>query len=112
MSRASADPAGVLHYSELGTKGRNRLFFERCLKENLLRSLEGLPVGPLRSLTGRLILELKAPLNPTLRAALEERLGSVIGLAHFAFVDRIGDGDFEALTQRVVELARALPRRS
>ena len=42
----------LIHYAEIGLKGRNRAHFERRLRDNLEAALVGLPVGTHRE--GRL----------------------------------------------------------
>lgn len=71
----------VIHYHEIGLKGRNRSFFERALVRNLERALSGLHHDAPRRLPGRLLV----PLAPEAdRALITERLGAVFGVANFA----------------------------
>ena len=52
----------VFHYKELALKGRNRPWFIQLLVRNLKTALAGLPVRAVRSIMGRVDIEL-AP-NP------------------------------------------------
>jgi thiamine biosynthesis protein ThiI len=70
----------AVHYGELALKGRNRPRFEQRLAANLARALA--PIGPVRvrSLYGRLLLEL--PEGAPFEAA-RERLARCYGIAWF-----------------------------
>jgi len=75
----------VVHYKELALKGRNRPWFIRLLVRNLKTALAGLPVVAVRSMMGRIEIEL----GPA--AAWDEvraRLGRVFGVANFSAAGR------------------------
>jgi thiamine biosynthesis protein ThiI len=69
----------VVHYSEIGLKGRNRPSFEEQLRRNLARALGPL-AGRVSRLYGRLLIELADGAD---WAAVEERLRRVFGVAFF-----------------------------
>jgi thiamine biosynthesis protein ThiI len=72
----------VVHYAEVGLKGRNRRRFEDLLIRNLARALRGAVAEPkVRWRYGRLLVELpdEAPFE-----AVRERLGRVFGVAYFS----------------------------
>jgi len=71
----------VIHYAEIGLKGRNRPFFEDALAENAARRLEPLGVEEVERLPGRLLARLKEARD---EAAWAEALSTVFGIAHFA----------------------------
>ncbi len=71
----------VIHYAEIGLKGRNRRFFERRLQHNVRQRLAGLGVADVEWLPGRLLARLEVESDVT--AALE-RLRTVPGIAYFA----------------------------
>ena len=74
-------PYLVIHYSEIGLKGRNRAFFERHLQHNVHERLTGLEVTNVERLSGRLL----ATLGPGAdSAAAAERLRTVPGIAYVA----------------------------
>lgn len=75
----------IIHYHEIGLKGRNRPLFEKQLLENILARTEGLGVHHGRRLSGRLMLKL-AP-HASWRA-IRERLEAVFGIAYFALAFR------------------------
>ncbi len=76
----------LIHYHEIGLKGRNRGRFEQQLLTNIARALKGLPHGAARRLSGRITLELApdAHLGP-----IRERLAGVFGIANFSEAVRV-----------------------
>lgn len=76
----------LIHYHEIGLKGRNRGRFERQLCTNVTRALKGLPRGAVRRLSGRIILEL--PPDAGIEA-IRERLVDVFGIANFSEAIRV-----------------------
>jgi thiamine biosynthesis protein ThiI len=77
----------VLRYHEVALKGRNRPFFVRRLVGNVEQTLAGLPIGPIRRSSARLLVPLRAA------AALPEaraRLARVFGLANFSIAHEVG----------------------
>lgn len=95
----------VVHYAELGTKGKNRSFFVGVLRRNLRLALAGLPIGSIQSRHARLFVHLSAPLDDALRDAIRERLRPVMGIAHFGFAARLPARDLEVLASSAVALA-------
>ncbi|MFQ5594619.1 MAG: tRNA uracil 4-sulfurtransferase ThiI [Anaerolineae bacterium] len=71
----------VIHYHEIGLKGRNRPLFEKKLLNNVMRRTKGLGVRRGRRLSGRLMLELEPRVS---WEAIRERLERVFGIAYFA----------------------------
>lgn len=67
----------LVHYHEIGLKGRNRSSFERRLRENLDAALVGFPVGKVERLASRTAVRVKRP-----EAAFEvaERIAAVPGV--------------------------------
>jgi len=51
----------VVHYKELALKGRNRPWFIQLLVRNLKTALVGLPIRSVRSIMGRIEIELVNP---------------------------------------------------
>ncbi|MGH2793609.1 MAG: tRNA uracil 4-sulfurtransferase ThiI [Actinomycetota bacterium] len=73
-------PYAIVHYHEIGLKGRNRAVFENILIRNLATGLEGTGAGKPRKLPGRVLV----PLEPDAeREAVAERLANVFGIANF-----------------------------
>jgi thiamine biosynthesis protein ThiI len=69
----------VVHYAEIGLKGRNRPRFEDCLRVNLERALAGFGKVRARRLFGRLLVELP---DDAPRDAVAARLAQVFGVAY------------------------------
>ncbi|HEX9775931.1 MAG TPA: tRNA uracil 4-sulfurtransferase ThiI [Actinomycetota bacterium] len=71
----------VVHYDEIGLKGRNRSHFERALIDNLVRAASDVaPLVP-RRLPGRMLVAVPDGVRA---ADLAERLGEVYGVANCA----------------------------
>lgn len=71
----------VVHYAEIGLKGRNRPFFERTLARNIASRLEMMGLERVERLSGRMLVHMSQPLEGSV---WRERLGTVCGIAHFA----------------------------
>lgn len=107
----------LLHYGELALKGKNRVFFEKKLVENIKRSL-GKETKLLR-LAGRFLLETDWPFSK-----VKNRLSKVFGLAWFASyqeMEKIKDlkkiledfeGDFKTFAVRVNRVDKSFPKTS
>ncbi len=78
----------LIHYHEIGLKGRNRGRFENQLIRNIQRSLKGVPIGPVRRISGRLLVEL-TPDTPD--GVVRERLSGVFGIANFSPAYRVAN---------------------
>jgi thiamine biosynthesis protein ThiI len=89
----------VIHYAEIGLKGKNRRFFERQLQRNVRQRLAGLGVTGVDLLPGRLLARLESETNV---AAASERLRTVPGIAYFAPAYS-APKDIEAIKEAVVE---------
>ena len=71
----------VVHYGELGLKGRNRPVFLHALMRNLERALSSLGEGSVEQQSGRLLLSASKEVS---WEELEERLQHVFGVANFS----------------------------
>ncbi|RMF34306.1 MAG: tRNA 4-thiouridine(8) synthase ThiI, partial [Chloroflexi bacterium] len=71
----------LIHYAEIGLKGKNRRFFERQLMRNIEAQLAGLDVAGLERMSGRLLLRLgeSRPVE-----AVTRRLARTFGIAYVA----------------------------
>ena len=87
----------LIHYHEIGLKGRNRPLFLERLVENLKTATKGLGVKQVLSLPGRLLLPLE---DEASWDRLKERLQQVFGIANFAPAFRTPP-EMEALKKRV-----------
>ena len=88
----------VVHYKELALKGRNRPWFVQVLVRNLRTALKGLEVKGVRSIMGRIEIDL-AP-----GAAFDEardRIARVFGIANFSLAGRASH-DFRELADAIL----------
>lgn len=76
-----ADKIFLIHYHEIGLKGRNRARFEEQLCRNIEQALKNIPHGRPRRISGRLLLPI-LPDSP--RGAIVDRLRCVFGIANFS----------------------------
>jgi tRNA uracil 4-sulfurtransferase len=87
----------LLHYHEIGLKGRNRPRFERALRDNLRRAL-GDSAGRVRLVSGR--VEIIEPKPDAL-----EKVTRVFGVANVAPV-LVAPADLDAIVSTAVDVAR------
>jgi thiamine biosynthesis protein ThiI len=95
----------VVHYKELSLKGRNRPWFIQLLVRNIRDALKGLPIRSVRSVAGRIEIELnrdESGATADERDAISDRLSRVFGIANFSFAGR-GVHDLTKLSQAVLE---------
>lgn len=87
----------VVHYAELGIKGRNRVLFETRLVSNIRETLKGLPVKGLRRRTGLVRLET----DDASAAEVQRRLLAVAGVANVLPCVRV-EADAGAIVEEAV----------
>lgn len=95
----------VVHYHELGLKGRNRDFFERTLAQNLKRALRGTGYSKLRRGFGRIVIDFEPDARVELAA---ERAARVFGVAYVGAGRRV-EPELEAIGDVALELMLAEP---
>jgi tRNA uracil 4-sulfurtransferase len=88
----------VIHYKELALKGKNRPWFIQLLVRNLKVALAGLHVAAVRSIMGRIELELG---DDTPWDQVRDRLSRVFGIANYSYANR-GPHDFEQLAAAIL----------
>jgi len=89
----------VVHYSEIGLKGKNRGQFEEQLRYNIQLSLKGLQIQSVQRTFGRLLILLPDCFDwPKIR----ERLQTVFGIAHFSLA-MLTDQDMEHIQAAAME---------
>jgi len=71
----------LIHYHEIGLKGRNRGRFENRLVHNIERALKDVSRGPVRRVPGRILMDF-APDSP--RQTIRQALARVFGIANFS----------------------------
>lgn len=88
----------VVHYKELALKGRNRPWFVKLLMRHLRAALRGLDVVSVKSVMGRVELELgeRAPWEE-----VRERMSRVFGIANFSYASR-GPLEFDPLADEIL----------
>ena len=97
----------VVHYKELALKGRNRPWFVQHLVRNLRYALRDLDVGAVRSLMGRIDIEIGAASNldsaeaRLARDEVRERIRRTFGIANFSYAGR-APHDFDALASAIL----------
>lgn len=94
----------VVHYKELALKGRNRPWFIQLLVRNLKTALAGLPVKSIRSVMGRIEIELTNPQSlvpDSFASETSDRLRRVFGIANFSYASR-GSHDFRSLAAAIL----------
>jgi thiamine biosynthesis protein ThiI len=89
----------VVHYHELGLKGKNVPFFVQRLARNLRRATSDLGRVTVVTLPGRLLVQAEDSVS---EEALRERVGSVFGVATFLTAFEV-PLDMEDLKRRAVE---------
>jgi thiamine biosynthesis protein ThiI len=87
----------VLHYKELALKGRNRPWFVKILLRNLRTALADHDIRSIRSVMGRVEIDLGAASWEQVR----DRLHRVFGIANFSCAAK-GPHDFDALASAIL----------
>lgn len=87
----------VIHYNEIGLKGKNQPLFVGRLESNLLRATAGAGVRRAEQRSGRTVLFLSADAN---LEVICQNLRSVFGIANFSLAERV-DLDMAALRSAV-----------
>ncbi|MEM7819615.1 MAG: tRNA uracil 4-sulfurtransferase ThiI [Candidatus Aenigmatarchaeota archaeon] len=72
----------LVHYGEIGIKGKNRIYFEKKLIENIKKALYGLQYEFINRLYGRIIIKLTKNSNIKM---IKKRLKNVFGISYFSF---------------------------
>jgi len=88
----------VVHYKELALKGRNRPWFIQALVRNLRAALAGVGVVGVRSVMGRIEIELDSDARWDEARA---RIRRLFGIANFSFAGRAPD-DFGELAAAIL----------
>lgn len=106
----------VVHFHEIGLKGRNRDFFEDALARNLRRALRGTGYKRVRKGFGRIMVDLEPEGLPLLAA---ERAARVFGVAYVGLgrrvepdLGQIGEVALELITQQPFESFAVRARRT
>ncbi|MBU2639891.1 MAG: tRNA 4-thiouridine(8) synthase ThiI [Nanoarchaeota archaeon] len=84
----------IIHYNEIGLKGKNRIFFETKLYDNIKDVLE---VIEIKKENKRFILDINGSKNE-----IESKLKNIFGIENFCFVTEVGR-DVETIITKAVE---------
>lgn len=71
----------LIHYHEIGLKGKNRGRFEAQLLRNIETAFKDLPPGKITRISGRILLELTSDVQPSI---VKRRLSEIFGIANFS----------------------------
>jgi thiamine biosynthesis protein ThiI len=94
----------LVHYHEIGLKGKNRSLFENQLVDNLRHALSGLPVGRVRRISGHLLVTLG---DDAALADVAEAIGKVPGVARVSRAFLCSQDEDEYCAAAVEALAEA-----
>ncbi len=76
----------MIHYNEIGLKGKNQPMFLRRLEANLLRATAGAGVRRVEQRSGRMVLHLSREAD---WEVIRGRLRTVFGVANFSLAERV-----------------------
>lgn len=99
----------ICHYSEIGLKGKNRIFFERKLKENIKHALNtSVPDSfvTIQRLRGRFLIVLTKSGQESI-SNIKKVLMNIFGLAYFAFAYE-SESDLDIIKIDSLELMKRL----
>jgi thiamine biosynthesis protein ThiI len=88
----------VVHYKELALKGKNRPWFVKLLVRNLRAALADLRVTSIRSVMGRIEIEIESDSE---WEDVRNRVRRVFGIANFSFAGRASH-DFDELASAIL----------
>jgi len=90
----------LIHYHEINLKGKNRIWFEKHLHQNVTSLLKGLEYKSVQRFAGRLLIAL-TPDSPI--EEITRRMGMAFGIANFAATWEVA-ADIEAIRAGLAEL--------
>lgn len=94
----------LIHYHEIGLKGKNRSYFENTLKKNLLFALSDLPVSRVSKISGHLLVDID---DESYADIIFARIKKIPGIARCSFGWRTSRDETEYLPQALHALASA-----
>ena len=94
-----------IHYAEVGLKGKNRVFFEKRLANNIKLALRGTGYAEVERLHDRILVHLGQHADI---AEIKQRLHQVMGIAHFELSCRT-EADIAAIKTAALRQIQRLP---
>ena len=91
----------VIHYGEIGTKGKNRKQFEEQLISNIKQGLEG-NYSKIQRRYGKIVV-----IDAKNKKKAKETLSLMPGIANFAFAEKV-EKEFEIIKKKTFEKAKKL----
>ena len=88
-----------VHYAEVGLKGKNRVFFEKRLVNNIKLALRGTGYAEVERLHDRILVHLGQNADIT---EVKKRLQQVMGIAYFEFACRT-ERDIDAIKEAALQ---------
>ena len=92
----------IVHYGEVGLKGRNRAFFENRLVRNIRQALEDTEYVDVQRIYGRILVRLGPDSDIS---EIQRRLRTVMGIVHFELCG-VADQNMEAIKNAALEWVR------
>ena len=90
----------VVHYEEIGTKGKNRSMFEKKLVDNIRSSLSKNSYESIKRSYGRILIELKLDNEVNIKEILKK----ISGIANFSFAVK-AELDIEDIKKELLKIA-------
>lgn len=87
----------IIHYHEIGLKGKNRSFFEGVLFDNIKKSLKSEKISRVVKMFGRILVFLNEDSD---LGSIKDKLQKVFGIAYFA-IGFEGSKDLEGLQMEI-----------
>jgi len=94
----------IVHYSEIGLKGKNRPFFEKKLVENIKEALKNEVIKGVQRAHGRIVIDLDTRSDVT---EIGSRLAKVFGIAWFSPA-YVTDQEVSLISKTVLEKVKEL----
>ena len=97
----------IVHYSEIGLKGKNRPYFENKLISNIEFSLKSQSYDSIKRIHGRISIKLndKSDLE-----VIKKSMLLIPGISHFSFAVRCSN-EVESMKKTMLELAKNQPNK-
>jgi len=96
--------AYIVHFGELGLKGRNRIYFARQLVDNIRTVLWDVEGTEVKFFHSHILVKVFVDMP---MAVVEQRLGKIFGIAYYA-PTTIVLSDFEAISQAALHLVEGV----